>query len=259
MSKNKNTTSVVVAKKETPKNPLHPIFEVEKLFNEKGEVITPRYFLGQPRDYRLDMGLGGLCLGSQKGVIKGMTTTIKVIPIAVRCLEGKVFVKKEKLEKTEAKKWFEVYFINEAGHLSLFMFHGYSVDNLSAATKELLYEGSKLTQAVWTILLTQKKNKDGDTYHMGFFSLEALSEGDQATMKEVYNNITDRKENNHIYRDDTKKYTTLYKENWSDGSTPTAQEIEAAKALEAKKLAEFEPKEKGEKTTEAKPNAAKAA
>lgn len=213
------------------KNPLHPVFDPAKFVGKDGEIMTPLYFTGEPRDYRLDMGLGELCLGGNRQSV-GVGKQFKVIPIAVRCLEGKLFVKREKLDKEPIKKWFEVYFINEAGHLGIFMFHGFSVQNLAVATKELKYEGGKLTESVWEVTLSPKTNKNGDSYHMAFFKITPLSYDDKATMKAVYENVIDSQY--HIYRHETRDYKTTYEENWSDGYTPSTKELESKqKAIES--------------------------
>lgn len=217
-------------------NPLFPIFDPAKFVDKEGNIMKPLYFTGEPRDYRLDMGIGELCLGKDRQAI-GVGKQFKVIPIAVRCLEGKLFVKREKLDKEPIKKWFEVYFINEIGHVGIFMFHGFSVQNLAVATKELKYNGGKLTQAVWEISIVPKSNKQGDSYHMAFFRLTPLADEDKATMKAVYENVIDAQY--HIYRQETRDYKTTYKENWSDGYTPTKKELADKEKDQAQKLEEF--------------------
>lgn len=230
------STTKTTTKKKAPKNPLFPIADPAKFVDENGEIMTPLYFTGEPRDYRLDMGLGALCIGSERKKV-GTGKSFKVIPLAVRCLEGKLFVKREKLETEPIKKWFEVYFINEAGHVGIFMFHGFSVQNLAVATKELKYQGGKLTHSIWTINLTPKTNRDGDSYHMAFFKLEPLDEEDIVTVKAVYQNVIDSQY--HIYRHETRDYKTTYFENWSDGKTPTAKELADQEAGQKALMAEF--------------------
>ena len=235
-----SATTKKTAKEAAPKNPLFPIFEPGKFVGKDGQIMKPLYFTGEPRDYRLDMGLGALCIGENREKV-GTGKSFKVIPIAVRCLEGKLFVKKEKLETEPIKKWFEVYFINEAGHLGIFMFHGFSVQNLAVKTKELKYLGAKLTECVWTINLMPKTNKNRDSYHMAFFNIAPLAEEDKAIVKAVYNNVIDA--HYHIYRHETRDYTTTYFENWSDGKTPTAKELANREAKQKELLADFSTKE----------------
>ena len=113
-------------------NRLMPISDPSKFVGKAGEIITPRYIIGEPRDYRLNLGNGVLTLGGGKQVTEPKAS-FKVLPIAVRAIEGALFGQ-------PAKKWFEVYFINEANHLCQFMFHGFSVDNLNRASKGLIYD-----------------------------------------------------------------------------------------------------------------------
>lgn len=223
------------------KNPLHPIFEPAKFVREDGEIMTPLYFDGAPRDYRLDMGFGTLCEGNARDKVKGIGNQFKVIPIAVRALKGKVFVKKAELEMTEEKKWVEVYFVNNLGNLCMFMFHGFSVQNLSAATKVSKYNGVKLTESVWTIRCHEKTNKENQKYYMAFFHIEPLNDDDKNTMKHVYSNLIEKTPN--IYREDTIKYETLFYENWNDGSIVTEATLEAEKQKQKALLKDFATKE----------------
>lgn len=220
---------------------LHPIFDPKKFVLENGEIMTPLYFDGSPRDYRLDLGFGTLCEGGKRDKVKGIGNTFKVIPIAVRALKGKVFVKNADLAKAEEKKWVEVYFVNEMGNLSMFMFHGYSVQNLAQATKTLKYEGGKLTESVLTVRCSEKENKQGQKYYMAFFAIEPLSEDDKIIVQSVYKNLAEKTPN--IYRQDTMKYKTLFYENWNDGSIVTPELLKAEQEKEKGLLKEFATKE----------------
>ncbi len=254
MSNSKKTT-----KKQAPKNPLHPIYEVEKFIGENGEIIKPMYILGEPRDYRLNMGTGMLTLSNGQQITKPKES-FKVIPVAIRALEGKLFVKSELREVTAPRKWMEVYFINEKGNLSLFMFHGFSYENLSIASKDLIYDGNKLTETVWTITLESKQNKQKQNFFIADFQFEAIEEDDLATLNAVRENILD--EHYHIYREGTKFIKTLYHENWSNGTVKTkkqlADESKQQKALEAEFMTkeELELKDREAIKVEAQPAAA---
>jgi len=190
-------------------NRLMPISDPAKFIGANGEIITPRYIVGEPRDYRLNLGNGVLTLGGGKQVTEPKAS-FKVLPIATRCLEGTLFGQ-------PAKKWFEVYFINEAGHLGQFMFHGFSVDNLNRASKELRYDETKLCEVIWTIRLVEKTNQaQKSTYYMAEFSFEEVKAEDLPTLKALQGNIKD--EYQHIYRQSTRGAKTLYAENYSDGT-----------------------------------------
>jgi len=194
---------------------LLPIFEPQQ-FIKGDEILIPRYRQGDPRNYRLDLGKGVLNLEGRKPVTKS-GEPIKVIPVAFRCLEHGLFGQ-------ELKKWCEVYFINHLGHLSMFMFHGYSVANLSQAARDLFYEDCSLCEVVWTVKLEQKVNKEGQKYYMADFLFEAVKEEDLVILKGLQKNIISKY--SHIYRGDTADCKTLHSENWSDGKEPTAEEIE---------------------------------
>ena len=195
--------------------------------------MTPRYIVGEPRDYRLNLGNGVLTLGGGKQVTEPKAS-FKVLPIATRCIEGALFGQ-------PAKKWFEVYFINEAGHICQFMFHGFSVDNLNRASKELRYDETKLCEVVWTVRLVEKTNQaQKSTYYMAEFSFEEVKAEDLPTLKALQANI--KEEYQHIYRQATRGAKTLYAENYSDGTeilTPEiAETVAAEETVELKTTAE---------------------
>ena len=96
-----------------------PISDPAKFIGENGEIITPKYIVGEPRDYRLNLRKGVLTLNGGKQVTEPQAS-FKVLPISVRGLEGAIFGQ-------STKNWFEVYFINEANQLGLFMFVRYVV------------------------------------------------------------------------------------------------------------------------------------
>jgi len=223
---------------------LLPIFDPKKFILEGGEIMTPLYRQGDPRNYRLGMGKGVLTLDGKVQVTKP-SKEFKVLPIAFRCLQDGLF-------GNEIKKWCEVYFINGAGHLCVFMFHGFSVQNLSRATSDLFYSEAGLTEVIWNVSFKEKTNKAAKSkYYIAEFEFEAVEVEDLPTITALKKNIQEKYF--HIYRSDTAEAKTLFSENWSNGSEPTKAEIQEEKDLEAQKLKEFEPKEKG------KPAASKAA
>jgi len=197
-------------------NRLMPISDPAKFIQEGGEIITPRYIVGEPRDYRLNLGNGVLTLGGGKQVTEPKAS-FKVLPIAVRALEGAIFGQ-------PAKNWFEVYFINEANQLCLFMFHGFSVDNLNKSSKELRYDETKLCEVIWNVRLKEMTNTaQKSTYYMAEFSFEEVKAEDLATLKALQNNINEQYSS--IYRQDTKGAKTLYAENWNGDSKAVTPQI----------------------------------
>ena len=211
---------------------LMPLTEIKNLENLK--IL---YMLGNPRSYRLDLGKGVLNLEGRNQVTKP-GEPFKVIPIAFRCLQDGLFGQAQ-------KKWCEVYFLNNLGNVSVFMFHGFSVDNLSEAARDLFYENCKLTEAVWTVKLEKKQNKDGQNYYMAFFEFEPIKakqlEAHKAKIEEIESTYF------HIYRADTMEAKTIFQENYSTHLEPTKAELEAAKVKEEALLREFESKEEKEK------------
>ena len=208
-------------------NRLMPISDPAKFIGEGGEIITPRYIVGEPRDYRLNLGNGVLTLGGGKQVTEPKAS-FKVLPIAVRGLQGAIFGQPD-------KNWFEVYFINEANQLCLFMFHGFSVDNLNKSSKELRYDETNLCEVIWDVRLKEMTNKaTKSTYYMAEFTFEKVKEEDLATLKSVQANI--KEEHGAIYRQDTKGAKTIYAENWNGddaAETPQlAEEVEGEVAVE---------------------------
>ena len=212
---------------------LLPISDPKQFVKEGGEILLPRYRTGDPRNYRLDLGNGVLNLEGREQVSKP-GESIKVIPIAFRCLEHGLFGQ-------EVKKWCEVYFINELGHLSVFLFHGYSVANLSQATRDLYYQERSLCEVVWNIKLEQKVNKEGQKYYMADFTFDPINDEGLTILKNLQEGIINTYY--HIYRSDTADTKTLFAENWSDGKVPTKQELAADQQRQQGLLKEFATKE----------------
>ena len=208
---------------------LNPVTDINKLAN-----LEIRYMPGNPRSYRLDLGKGALNLEGREQVTKP-GETFKVVPVAFRCLEDGLFGQ-------DKKKWCEVYFINEAGHLCVFMFHGYSVQNLSEAARDLFYENKGLCEVAWSVKLEKKTNKDNQPYFMAFFDFEPLPKKDLEKHKAVIVDI--EATYFHIYRSDTVEAKTLFSENYSTCLEPTRAEIEAGKEAKRRLLEEFTPQQK---------------
>ncbi len=203
---------------------LNPITDTKQLEN-----LEIRYMPGNPRSYRLDLGKGALNLEGREQVTKP-GAGFKVLPVAFRCLEAGLFGQPQ-------KKWCEVYFLNESGHVCMFMFHGFSVQNLSEAARDLFYEKKGLCEVRWNVRLEQKVNTDGAKYYMAFFDFEQLK---AAELKAHRAAIADIESTHfHLYRADTMEAKTLFHENYSTHLEPTKAEIGAEKEREAALLTEF--------------------
>jgi hypothetical protein len=228
------------------KNSRNPIYDPSKLVTKDGEILTPKYLTGNPLNYRLDMGKGVLNFEGQENLTKA-AKPFKVLPIAFRCLEGVLF-------GNPSKKWAEVYFINEKKQLGMFMFHGFSVEQLAQSTRILQYDDGKLTEAVWTISFVEKSNEANQKFYIADFDFEVLNEEKKLIWEGVRDNILQKYF--HIYRDNTRKLTTRFQENWSDGLVPNSYELAAELAREKAMLAQFKERQKAE--TEPKPQGSKA-
>ncbi|MCF8245529.1 MAG: hypothetical protein K9J37_13645 [Saprospiraceae bacterium] len=207
---------------------LNPITDLKKL-----EKIEIRYMPGNPRSYRLDLGKGVLNLEGREQVTKP-GADFQVVPVAFRCLEDGLFGQ-------DRKKWCEVYFINESGHLSVFMFHGYSVQNLSESARDLFYENKGLCEVLWDVKLVKKATKEDKPYYMAFFDFTPLKEEELKKHQALIDDI--EATYFHIYRSDTMEAKTLYSQNYSTHLEPTRAEIEAEKERQSALIAEFSDKE----------------
>ena len=217
----------------------------------EGVLLNPRYMKGAPRSYHLNLSEACLKLNGKKQVTEP-EKPFRVIPVAVRVLEGALF-------GNPSKKWGEFYFINEAGHLCVFMFHSFSLDNFRDKFRELYYEEVSPCDVVWTIGYTKKtKTVEGrnNTYYILDFDFEPLKAEEIAIVKGVVDNVT--AESFHIYRDDTRNHETLFFKNWSDGKTATVKELAADADREKKLIAHVENKPTAAKKMTAKKQTAKA-
>lgn len=176
-----------------------------------------RYMPGNPRSYRLDLGKGILNIEGKEQITQA-GESFKVIPIAFRCLKDGLFGQAE-------KKWCEVYFINQEGHLCVFMFHGFSVQNLSESARDLFYQKRGLCEVQWIIKLEKKTNKEGQSYYMAFFDFMSLTSKELERHHHYINEITATY--HHIYRADTLDTKTLFSENYSTHLDATKAELEA--------------------------------
>lgn len=216
-------------------NNLLPVHNANNLMNAEGEILNPLYMKGAPRSYHLNLSEACLKLEGKKQVTDP-EKPFRVIPIAVRVFEGALF-------GNPNKKWCEFYFVNESGHLGVFMFHSFSLDNFRNKFRELFYEQVSPCDVIWTISYTKKtKNVEGrnNTYYILEFDFEPLKKEGIQIMEAVVANV--KSKHFHIYRDDTRNYETLLSNNWSDGKTATVKELAADADREKKLIAHVEGK-----------------
>ena len=230
---------------------LQPIHNPSHLMDAEGVLINPLYLTGAPRSYHLNLSEACLKLDGKKQVTDP-EKPFRVIPIAVRTLEGALF-------GNPTKRWCEFYFINQAGQVGVFMFHSFSLDNFRNKFRELYYEQVSPCDVVWTISYSKKtKSIDGrnNTYYIAEFDFEPLKTDEIALVQGVVDNI--QAEHFHIYRDDTRNFETLFTKNWSDGKVMTIEEMKAEETRERDLIAHVEGKPAAAKKP-AKETAAKAA
>lgn len=209
---------------------LLPIADPTQFIDAEGNIIIPVYASGSPRNYRLNGSKGQLNINGKQDITKP-GESFKVLPIAFRILNGELFT-------TPHKRWCEVYFINAAGHLSMFMFHSYSLENLETAFNEhLFYEGSNYCEAVWTVTFQKKVNKDNASYCLAFFDFTPLTAEEKKTAALVTESLKDN--DIKVFRRDTLDFKTEQSINWNvEKVTPKVSEPVAkttAKAKPAKK------------------------
>lgn len=208
---------------------LLPICDPAQFLNE-GAIIDLRYWRGSPRNYHVDLRAGSGCLkldGRKQVTEPGKS--FKFIPLAVRMFSAALF-------GTPEKTWGEFFFLNQGGHLSVFMVHGFSIDNFRNAFRELYYSGANPCQVVWEMSFEERRNVEAkSTYYVANFTFEELPSDSVEIVDSVAAELVNQY--HHIYRSDTAHGETLYFVNYSDGSTPTAAEIQAdqkrAEALQA--------------------------
>lgn len=140
-----------------------------------------KYLEGLPREYRFNAKTGILT----KGADHAMTDrgeSFSIIPIAYRLFSAEMF-------QYEARDWAELFFINEAGHVSCLMFHGYSVESLRQTMADLFYEDVSLTQVILTCTPVQKSNEYGSYYILSFKAKPLTPGRDQNFSAELTNTL----------------------------------------------------------------------
>ncbi|MCB0634854.1 MAG: hypothetical protein R2824_33095 [Saprospiraceae bacterium] len=151
---------------------LQPLTDVKTLI----ELSEIKYLPGFPRKYRFDAKNGKLNFNGEIDITpKGQAFSL--IPLAHRIFTDEIL-------GYSRRKWAELFFINQAGHLCSLLFHGYSVDQLQLILGDLYYEDAGLTDIRLTVHPEPRSNDFGN-YYVASFGFEALSAPDREQMELV--------------------------------------------------------------------------
>ena len=131
-----------------------------------GEIKSPKYVEGNPRQYRFDASKGVLNLNGTETITKP-GDHIRILPIALRIFRADLF-------EMGNKEWVEIAFINCKNQVGVVMLHGFSVENLLRESSELFYEDLEITECIMTIKPFEKTIKQtGNKFYICEFSFEA--------------------------------------------------------------------------------------
>ncbi|PHN01273.1 hypothetical protein [Flavilitoribacter nigricans] len=145
---------------------LQPLTDVKNLI----DLPEIKYLPGFPRKYRFDAKNGKLNFNGEADITpKGQAFTL--IPLAHRIFTDEIL-------GYSRRKWAELFFINQAGHLCSLLFHGYSVDQLQLILGDLYYEDAGLTDIRLTVHPEPRSNDFGN-YYVASFGFETLSAADR--------------------------------------------------------------------------------
>lgn len=168
-----------------------PIIKVKDLkkFISKDGAINIKYLKGRPRPYRFDASRGQLNINGEIPVTNpGKPFTI--IPIAYRIFTDRLF-------ELPRREWLELFFIDEAGAISIVMFHGYSVEEFMQMTQKLFYEDLGITEIEITVSPQAKESKtSGSKYYIASFEYKAAPKEYVETVKGIMAGL-------EVYRADT--------------------------------------------------------
>jgi hypothetical protein len=159
------------------------------LDTETGEIKSPKYVEGNPRQYRFDASKGVLNLNGTETITKP-GDHIRILPIALRIFRADLF-------EMGNKEWVEIAFINCKNQVGVVMLHGFSVENLLRESSELFYEDLEITKCIMTIKPFEKTIKQtGNKFYICEFSFEAAD-------KNLVKAVKVATEHLKIYRMDT--------------------------------------------------------
>jgi len=161
---------------EIPKG-LLPTTEIiaEQLVDGKTGDVTPiKYLVGHPRSYRFNASNGFFNVNGIQPISQ-VGQAITIIPIAYRVFNADIL-------GVKGKRWVEFFFLNQDNQLCNLLLHGYSVESLMDATKEIFYENVNLCGIALTIQPQEKTSKKQDEngkypkYYICSFTYKVLGE-----------------------------------------------------------------------------------
>lgn len=162
---------------------LQPLTDIKSLV----KLPEIKYLPGFPRKYRFDAKNGKLnCNGQTDITQKGQSFSL--VPLAYRVFTDEIL-------GYSRRKWAELFFVNQAGHLCSVLFHGYSVDQLQLILGDLYYEDAGLTDIQLTVHPEPRSNDFG-SYYVASFGFEVLSAKDREQLALVADSLPP------IYRQD---------------------------------------------------------
>ena len=139
-----------------------------------------KYLEGLPREYRFNAKEGTVTDSSGNALTK-KGEAFSFIPLAYRMFPAEMY-------NRERKMWAEFFFLNDKGHVSLLMFHGYSVESFQKSLSELFYEDATPLQSVITVTPEPKANEHG-TYYVASFAMAPMPDADAAQIEAIRNGI----------------------------------------------------------------------
>lgn len=155
---------------------LHPLTDIQALV----KLPEIKYLPGFPRKYRFDAKNGILNFNGEKDISqKGQSFTL--IPLAYRVFTDEIL-------GYSRRKWAELFFVNQAGHMCSILFHGYSVDQLQLILGDLYYEDAGLTDIQLTVHPEPRSNDFGQ-YYVASFGFEVLPTKDREQLALVADSL----------------------------------------------------------------------
>ena len=129
---------------------------------ETGEVQKIRYYEGAPRNYRFNGSTGKFNIDDE--IQLGANFSFQ--PLAWRVFDDSLF------GRNRPERWAEVYFVDEAGNLSMIMFSSSSANELMSLVPKLFYSGEKKLSDVVLTVTSEKKTNDKGNWHLAKFAAE---------------------------------------------------------------------------------------
>jgi hypothetical protein len=148
-----------------------------------------KYFPGHPRVYRFNAKKGQFYTDQDEPMGRA-GTPITVIPLSYRTFEAEMF-------GMDRREWVELFFLNEAGHVSCLLLHRYSAGEFAGLAAKLFYAEVTPVQIQLHIRPETRSHAEYGKYYIATFGFEALPAGIQklptklvAALPPVYRRIT---------------------------------------------------------------------